>query len=210
MERSEEPTGARHAPDPMPPPCLDLPLPSFPTMRSPKWPGVSTTGSVILPLSEARCGPVGDRLELDRRPFVPKKELHLTLLSCGEANELGAYLPEESWREAFEALHWTLYPSRKAVLLQEHKATGIEYSVVTPVDCPSLNAFRQRLSEASGIHLPSTVPHVTLWTRPTGRGIGISSTDQYQEFFVRELDPQMAASFLEGTVFACMPDADTI
>ena len=195
---------------PIPSPSFSPPDPEFAGMRPPEWPGVSPTGSVILPLPEARWRAPAERLELDGLPFVPKKELHLTLLSSGEAKELVAHLPEEAWRDAFAALHWTLAPSGSAVLLHENKPAGLEYSVVTPVDCQTLNAFRQRLSEASGAYLSPTVPHVTLWTRPLGRGIGISSTEQYREFFARELAPQEAAGFLEGTVFDSTPQTDTI
>lgn len=186
------------------------PDPLFAGMRPPEWPGRSSTGSVILPLREARKAPCADRLALGGLAFVPKQELHLTLLSSGEANELAAHLPEDVWRDAFEALHWTLTPSGKAVVLHENKPEGLEYSVVTPVECPALNAFRQRLSEASGAYLSPTQPHVTLWVRPRGRGIGISSTQQYQEFFVRELEPGEAAGFLEGTLFAGSPDNEML
>lgn len=185
------------------------PDPLFATTRPPAWPGRSSTGSVILPLPQARKGLSPKPRVLDWLPVVPKHELHLTLLSAGEANELVAHLPEEAWRETFEALHWTLTPSGKAVLLHENKPAGLEYSVVTPVDCPALNTFRQQLSEASGAFLSPTVPHVTLWTRPMGRGIGISSTEQYRNFFVRELEAEAAAGFLEGTIFARIPETET-
>lgn len=186
------------------------PDPRFANMAPPQWPGRSETGSLVLPLREARKGPRPEQRLLDGLAIVPKKELHLTLLSSGEANELAAHLPTLAWRDAFEAMDWTLDPSGKAVLLFENKAEGLDYSVVTPVDCPALNTFRQRLCEASGAFLLPTVPHVTLWTRPKGRGIGIRSTAQYQEFFVRELAPEEAASFLEGTVFARGPTTDTL
>ena len=183
--------------------------PLFATTSPPAWPGRSSTGSVILPLPQARKGLSPKPRTLDWLPVVPKHELHLTLLSSGEANEVVAHLPEEAWRETFEALHWTLTPSGKAVLLHENNPTGLEYSVVTPVECPALNVFRQRLSEASGASLSPTMPHVTLWTRPMGRGIGIRSTDQYRNSFLRELEPEAAAGFLEGTIFARIPDTDT-
>jgi hypothetical protein len=195
---------------PVPAVRIPPPDPLFAGMRSPEWPGRSSTGSVILPLREARHAPCAERLALGWLPFLPKKELHLTLLSSGEANELAAHLSEDVWRDAFEALHWTLIPSGKAVVLHENKPKGLEYSVVTPVECPALNAFRQRLSEASGAFLSPTQPHVTLWVRPKGRGIGISSTEQYQEFFVRELEPEEAAGFLEGTLFAPEPNTETL
>lgn len=185
------------------------PDPLFATTRPPAWPGRSSTGSVILPLPQAREGLPPPPQVLDWLPMVPKRELHLTLLSSDEANELVAHLPEEAWKEAFDALHWTLSPSGEAVLLHENKPAGLEYSVVTPVECPALNAFRQHLSEASGAYLAPTAPHVTLWTRPLGRGIGISSTEKYREFLVRTLAPKEATSFLEGTIFARTPETDT-
>lgn len=85
------------------------------------------------------------------------------------------------------------------------KPAGLEYSVATPVGCPTLNASRRRFSEASSVYVSPTVPCLTPWARPMGRGIGIRSTEKHREFFVRELESQEARSFLEGTIFDLMP-----
>lgn len=173
----------------------------FYEMTPPAWPGRSDTGSVILPLRDGRLRLHPDSLDVDGLPLRAKEEVHLTLLSSGEAEAVAAHLTVSAWEAAFNSLDWRLAPCGSAVLLQEKKATGLEYSIVAPVECPAVNAFRRQLSEASGVLLPDTVPHVTLWVRPGGRGIGISSQAQYQDCRVREWAPADAGRFLEGSAF---------
>jgi len=171
----------------------------FGGMLTPGWPGRSESGSVLVPLPAViPCMP-GEPLFLNGLAFHAKDELHLTVLSTREAEALAARLPEWAWREAFEAEVWEMKHSVRAVLLHEHKPTGDEYSLITPVDCPALNRFRTRLATDAGLELPATLPHVTLWIRPFGRGIGLSSLAQYESCRVRELDPDEAAPFLRGT-----------
>lgn len=167
----------------------------------PSWPGRSDIGSLIIPLPEAWLRSHPGSLEFDGLPLRAKEEVHLTLLSSGEADAVTAHLPESAWEAAFRSLDWGLVPHGSAVLLQENKPTGLEYSIVAPVECPAVNAFRRQLSKASGVPLPDTMPHVTLWVRPGGGGIGISSQAQYQDYKVREWAPADARRFLEGSAF---------
>jgi hypothetical protein len=141
--------------------------------------------------------------------FQAKAELHMTLLSTREAETLAGRLPELAWSKVFEGETWQMTPSGRVVLLQELKPPGLEYSLVTPVDCPSLNRFRVRLAAESGLNLPVTLPHVTLWIRPSGRGIGLASLAEYERCRVRELAPEEACPFLRGTGFDLLVDVAT-
>lgn len=171
-------------------------------LMPPAWFERSDTGSVLFRLPGSWAPSPAQAPLLDGLVFVAKPELHLTLLSTKESEALSARLPEAAWCEVFESLDWTLTTSGKAVLLKEAKPSGLEYSLVTPVVCPAVNAFRGRLHAMSGVALADTVPHVTLWVRPTGRGIGIESVNQYNDCFVRKLEPGEAAPFLQDTPFA--------
>lgn len=174
----------------------------FAGMTPPQWPGRSERGSVILPLPEARNAVPGETLVYRGLLFQAKDELHLTLLSAQEANAVAEHMPETQWREIFEARRWTLYPGGKLVMLEEESnAGGPQYSLVTLMHCPALNEFRRQLSDASGVFLTNTQPHVTLWVKPGSRGIGITSVAEYRRFRVIELLPNEAAPFLGGTVF---------
>ena len=165
------------------------------------WPGRSDSGSVLLALPTAISSEPPQIVYLADVAFQQKTELHLTLLSTREAEALAGRLPERAWEKVFEGETWTMTPSARVVLLQELKPTGVEYSLVTPVDCPSLNRFRARLATESGLDVPTTLPHVTLWIRPSGRGIGLASLAEYERCRVRELGPEEAFPFLCGTGF---------
>lgn len=166
------------------------------------WFERSDTGSVLFRFPESGAPNPPRTQWLDGLMFESKPELHLTLLSSKEADALAAQLPEAAWGDALDSLDWTLRTSGKAAILKETKPTGLEYSLVIPVECPAVNTLRGRLSAMSGVALADTVPHVTLWVRPASRGIGIESVKQYNECLVRELEPGEAAPFLNGTPFA--------
>ena len=166
------------------------------------WFERSDSSSVLFQLPKSWLARAPQAHSLDGLMFEAKQELHLTLLSSREAEILAAKLHAPAWCEVFEALDWTLSTSGKAALMKETKPAGLEYSLVTPVTCPAVNQFRNRLSGMSGVALADTVPHVTLWVRPSGRGIGIDSVSQYNDCFVRVLDTVEATPFLDGTVFA--------
>ena len=173
------------------------------------WPGRSDSGSVLVTLPTAISSEPRQIVFLADLAFQAKAELHLTLLSTREAEALAGRLPELAWSKVFEGENWTMTPSGRVVLLQELKPTGLEYSLVTPVDCPSLNRFRARLAAESGLDLPVTLPHVTLWIRPSGRGIGLASLAEYERCRVRELGPEEACPFLRGTGFDLPVDVAT-
>jgi hypothetical protein len=117
-----------------------------------------------------------------------KGEAHLTLLSTREAEALSAHLPESRWQSIFETLDWEIaLLSRFDLLREERLSEATRFSVIRRVHCPSLNAFRQRLAQASGMDLAETLPHVTLYTAGHERGIGLSSLAEHGHRRLRPL-----------------------
>ncbi len=153
-----------------------------------QWPGRNTRGSVILSLKETRVGEFPDRITLPEVELVRKSELHLTLLSTREAGQLASSLPEADWQAAFEAEEWEMRFLDAFDLLQEERpAEPTRFSVIRRVHCPSLNAFRQRLTQAAGFDLPETLAHVTLYIAGNTRGIGLASLAEHERRRLRSL-----------------------
>lgn len=139
-----------------------------------RWPGRSSTGSVIVALGDSMLMPLAPQLGLPEVTLFRKREAHLTLLSTREAEALARRLPESDWQAAFEAESWSWQALEAYDLLREDRPSEpTRYSVIRHLHCPALNAFRQRLAEAAGMDLAETLPHVTLYTAGHERGIGL-------------------------------------
>jgi hypothetical protein len=157
------------------------------TERALDWPGRSETGSVILPLMAAPSLEQLGTLSLPESAFLPKRELHITLLSTSEAVNVAAVLPEPHWQTIFRSLRWSVHFSGRAFLLGKDKPTGQAWSVIAELRGVPINEFRKALSKASGVALPDTLPHVTLWVAGGERGIGLSSLEEFRQRVIREI-----------------------
>ena len=155
--------------------------------RPMKWPGRSTTGSVILPLHlDLESCPA--TLSLPEITLRRKAEAHLTLLSTREAELLAGHLPEAEWQNAFDGEQWEIGLLDEFELLREERGSEpTRFSVIRHLHGLALNAFRQRLAEAAGMGLAETLPHVTLYTAGHERGIGLSSMADHARLRIRAL-----------------------
>jgi len=153
-----------------------------------RWPGRSSTGSVIVALGDSLLVPLAPQLDLAEVKLFRKREAHLTLISTREAEALARRLPESDWQAAFESDSWSWQALAAYDLLREDRSSEpTRYSVIRHLHCPALNAFRRRLAEASGIDLAETLPHVTVYTAGHERGIGLTSFADYDACRVRRL-----------------------
>lgn len=153
-----------------------------------RWPGRSSTGSVILALGDSLLMPLAPQLGLPEVTLFRKHEVHLTLLSTREAEGLAQRLPEVDWQPAFQAESWSWRALDAFDLLREDRPSEpTRHSVIRHLHCPGLNAFRRKLAQASGLALPETLPHVTLYTAGHERGIGLSSLADHARFRIRSL-----------------------
>lgn len=154
--------------------------------KAPNWPGRSNTGSVILPLPTS----FAPRLAMVRLPeaeLTPKRELHVTLLSTGEASAVARSLPESEWEKMFQQQSWHLGLTGRAFLLGEDKPDGKVWSVIAELEDSAVNVFRRALSQASGVALPDTLPHVTLWVAGSDLGIGLGSREEFSQRLIRKI-----------------------
>ena len=161
-------------------------FPSIAWAKSPEWPGRSDTGSVILPLPDTFSPSLGT-VWLPEAELTAKRELHITLLSTGEAATVSQSVPEAAWEAIFHQQSWHFGLTGRAFLLGEDKPGGKAWSVIAELGDTSVNTFRQALSQASGIALPDTLPHVTLWIAGSDRGIGLGSREEFNQRLIREI-----------------------
>jgi hypothetical protein len=139
------------------------------------WPGWSDDNTLVIPLDDA---PPASELTLDGRAFAPKRELHLTLVGRALGDELRAVLGDRldaATRPAFEALDWSFERSGRRLRIERPGADAGEAraSVIEPVELPALDFFYRWLGELLGRELAVPPAHVTLYTHPAGKGIGI-------------------------------------
>lgn len=144
------------------------------------WPGWSQDDTLVLPLDEA---PPSAPIELDGRSFVPKDELHVTLVGRALGRELREVLGDrldDATRPAFEALDWSYARSDERRLVErpdigDDGVRGLVASVVELVDLPALAYYHRWLGDLFGRQLPVPPAHVTLYTYRKAKGIGIST-----------------------------------
>ncbi len=155
------------------------------TPARPRWPGRSARGSVVLPLADEAFAGLPSDCVLPECRMVRKLEFHLTLLSSQEAAAVERGLPVLAWAPKFRALDWSLRLTGEAWLLHASTADGEAWALVACAACPALDAFRQSIALASGVPLPDAPAHVTLFTTPGSRGIGLPSREAFRALRVR-------------------------
>ena len=156
--------------------------------EAPVWPGRSARGSVVLPLPWSFVPPLAERLDLADVRLARKDELHLTLLSRTEAERAAPTTTEAEWRDYFGRHDWTMRLTDRWMLLRDVEDGHHVHTVVAEVACEALNAFRAQLGYAAATVLEPTLPHVTLWTAGTTKGIGLCSFADVAAKTVRELN----------------------
>lgn len=161
------------------------------TVRS--WPGFSPGGALVLPLPRAAFADIAAPCVLDGTPFVPKAEFHATLLDSAlglavQAAQRAAPARADAAAQAFAAQRWTWRRTGERWLLRAAtEGGGTRESIVELLELPALAAFRQDLAARTGLAIPATPAHVTLYTAGDPRGIGLPSDAAFAQRRVRRL-----------------------
>lgn len=142
------------------------------------WPGWSERHTLVLAMHEA---PPRAAVELDGRRFLPKDELHVTLVGGALGRELQAALGDRrdaATRPAFEALDWTPRRTGEGAWiekpgLRDDGRRGKVASIIEFVELPAMAHFHRWLGLLLGRQLPVPPPHLTLYTCGCAKGIGI-------------------------------------
>lgn len=165
--------------------------------RTPQWPGWTPQKTLLLPIDPAAWAAPTFAVRIDGHGFVPKPELHVTLVGRALGQQLLASLGERRYRTqvvrtAFEALDWSYVRSGRLLRLEKHGAEGGPDdrmgAIIEPIELPAMAAFHHQLGLLLGRELPVPPPHVTLYTAGKAKGIGIPNVAALREFTVRDVD----------------------
>lgn len=168
----------------------------MPIERAPKWPGWTQQKTLLLPIDPAEWAPEAHPVLLDGHHFVPKPELHVTLIGRALGQQLLASPGERRYRTlvartAFESLDWSFTRTGTLLRLEKHGAEGGPDdrmgSIIELVELPAMVEFHRQLGLLLGRELPVPPPHVTLYTAGKAKGIGVPNTNALREFTVREV-----------------------
>jgi len=168
----------------------------MPMERTSQWPGWSQQKTLLLPVNaSAWASPAGPVL-LDGHHFVPKPELHVTLIGRALGQQLLASPGERRYRTlvartAFESLDWSLTRTGTLLRLEKHGAEGGPDdrmgAIIELIELPAMVEFYLQIGMLLGRELSVPPPHVTLYTAGKAKGIGITNANALREFTVRPI-----------------------
>lgn len=150
-----------------------------------------TEGTLLLAIPASGLEPPGTPVRLPEGEFLPKTELHVTVIG----REPGARLQRagvtmDTVRRHARRVTWTVHPRDAFWLIEAPPKPGYvetRRSIIQLVDVPGLETFLDALGESCGIRLPVPPAHVTWFTQNWSRGIGLDSEDEFRERRVRRL-----------------------
>lgn len=160
----------------------------------PGWPGWSQQKTLLLPIDVVTWPAPTAPVVLDGWHFVPKSELHVTLIGRALGQQLLASPGERRYRTlvartAFESLDWSYVREGALLRLEKHGAEGGPDdrmgAIIELIGLPALAEFYQQLGLLLGRELPVPPPHVTLYTAGKSKGIGVPNANALREFTVR-------------------------
>lgn len=148
-----------------------------------RWPGWTAERTLVLAIPPEVWAPPLAPIDLDGREFLPKPELHLTVIGRTLGRQvhesLGERFRDSAVRAAFEAHKWRITRTGECVRLAKQvrsNASGELHevgSIVELVKLPAMSNFYKDLGDLLGRKLPVPPPHVTLYTYDSDDGIGV-------------------------------------
>ena len=164
----------------------------------PHW---TPAGTLLLPIAPQALPLPAPALELDGIALRRKRELHATIVG----NALGARMRKARGEDpavgaavdaAIANLAWTWQRCRHWTLLEKRGEAPCRHALVERIELPAMAAFHRRLGDALRERLPVPPPHVTLYTAPDGKGIGIPDTATLARLRLRDVDAAELAGVL--------------
>ena len=158
--------------------------------------------TLLLPIDPSLWPPPVEGVRVDGVQFMPKTELHLTLIGSRLGRELHTTLAPAFLRDRVERAlleqDWHFVRSGRFLQLataaeSAHPASaepGMRRAIIELVELPAMRPFHQALGRLLGRQLSLPPPHVTLYTAGDRRGIGVTSPRRLRAWQVRELRPE--------------------
>jgi hypothetical protein len=152
--------------------------------------------TLVLPIPPHTWPPPNEPVRLDGLMFVPKRELHITLVGSALGHALraavtGAVL-DAAIAAAITAQDWRFARTARLLRLQKSGDDDAIHvgSIIELIDLPAMAPFHAALSRLLGRPLPVPPPHVTLYTQGSSKGIGVPSETELRALTVRAIAPR--------------------
>ena len=156
--------------------------------------------TLLLPIDPSLWPPPVEGVRVDGVQFMPKTELHLTLIGSRLGRELHTTLAPAFLRDRVERAlleqDWHFVRSGRFLQLATRADDANPDSgrrrtaIIELVDVPAMRPFHQALGRLLGRQLSLPPPHVTLYTAGDRRGIGVTSPRRLRAWQVREVRPE--------------------
>jgi len=151
-------------------------------------------GTLLLDIPPALWPPPTREVQLDGESFIPKRELHVTLLGRALFDEINAQLSprlrRRAWAEA-RAWQWRIDRTGEMHLLEHidpaQPGSPPARSVIETIGLAGAEEFYRLLEQHLGRQLPRPPPHVTLYTLRDADGIGVPDAAALRRLTVRTL-----------------------
>ncbi len=148
-------------------------------------------GTLLLHVPDGLAQLPGETIRLPEGRFLPKEELHITVVGRDSATLLQrAGVTTDTLRRHAARVTWTIHPRNVFWLVEAPPKPGYtekRRSIIQMVDVPNLEAFLDTLAESCGIRLPTPPAHMTWFTQNWSHGIGLDAEDEFRERRVRPL-----------------------
>lgn len=155
---------------------------------SPPRPAWTDADTLLLPIG-AEAWPLPRATPaLDGIAFVPKRELHVTLVGRALGAELREAGRQADALAACAALDWRFRRRGEWWRLRDASGDRQRHSIIERIDLPALDTLYARLEAMLGRRLPRPPPHVTLYVAGDGHGIGVPDESRFARLAVRRVD----------------------
>lgn len=151
----------------------------------PAW---TDAGTLLLPVAAAAWPRPDMPLQLDGIAFVPKRELHVTVVGRALGAELHEAGLQAETLAAAATLDWRFERCGQWLRLEARAAGRRRHSIIERIALPALATLYARLGARLGRQLAVPPPHVTLYTSGDDRGIGVPDAASLARRSVRAVD----------------------
>lgn len=159
-------------------------------VAGPHWTPQKT---LVLPIPPEQWAPPEEPALVDEITFVPKRELHVTLIGRGLAQSLHPDpVRRQAVREAYSRLDWGFTRTGEMLQLEKRELAGSGHgraigSIIERIELPAMVPFYEALAVLLGRGLAIPPPHVTLYTAGRSQGIGVPDVATLRRLLVREV-----------------------
>lgn len=151
-------------------------------------PGWTGAGTLLLPIAATAWPLPATPLSLDGIGFVPKRELHVTVVGRALGAELGEAGLRDAVASACAPLDWRFDRCGHWLRLQARAGGRRRHSIIERIELPALGVLYATLGALLGRRPPVPPAHVTLYTTGDEQGIGVPDATALARRTVRRID----------------------